>query len=477
MPDSPHAVSVALPRWADVVAYEEKEPACRQALRAIYPRFGFNPLVAELAAEALAQHPGKGCSAWPYPTEQAARLARDHCLRKKPGAAISIVTVLGIPCLICEDKASANASEFWQHSGLGASSRQASAALGREPHPSAQVGETARAQLRARLASLYGCDPGSVALLPSGMAALHAGLAAATALRPGRPTLQLGFPYVDVLKLPQVVFAGGDLLLNAEPTQLAEQLDRCRPTAVIVELPSNPLLQCVDLISVAELAHRRGIPVIADDTIGSVLNIDVLQHADLVFSSLTKSFAGRGDILAGALVVSPSSSWGDQLQQQLSPLAAELADGDSIELEMASRDVGKRIPSLNRNCQALAEKLSAHPAIRRVNHPGDCPNFRALMRPQAGHGCLLSFELKGGLPAAKMVYDQLRVCKGPSLGTDFTLVCPYVLLAHYNELKWAESCEVPPHLLRVSVGLEAADDLWERFQSALESCTNAALNS
>ncbi|MFL0782382.1 MAG: PLP-dependent transferase, partial [Prochlorococcus sp.] len=121
------------------------------------------------------------------------------------------------------------------------------------------------------------------------------------------------------------------------------------------------------------------------------------------------------------------------------------------------------------NCQALAEHLSAHPAIRRVMHPGHCPNFRALMRPQAGHGCLLSFELKGGLPAAQRVYDQLRVCKGPSLGTDFTLVCPYVLLAHYNELNWAESCDVPRHLLRVSVGLEAADELWERFQSALES--------
>ncbi len=69
---------------------------------------------------------------------------------------------------------------------------------------------------------------------------------------------------------------------------------------------------------------------------------------------------------------------------------------------------------------------------------------------------------------AQKVYDALEVCKGPSLGTAFTLVCPYVLLAHYEELAWAKSCGVPSHLLRVSVGLEEPQDLWERFLKALE---------
>ena len=91
------------------------------------------------------------------------------------------------------------------------------------------------------------------------------------------------------------------------------------------------------------------------------------------------------------------------------------------------------------------------------------------MRPGAGHGCLLSFELWGGIEQAKRVYDALQVCKGPSLGTSFTLVCPYVLLAHYNELRWAESCGVPSHLLRVSVGLEDPDNLWRRFEMALKA--------
>ncbi len=90
------------------------------------------------------------------------------------------------------------------------------------------------------------------------------------------------------------------------------------------------------------------------------------------------------------------------------------------------------------------------------------------MKDGAGYGCLLSFELKGGLKKAKKFYDLLEVCKGPSLGTNFTLACPYVLLAHYNELSWAADCGVPEHLLRVSVGLENPENLWSRFQKALQ---------
>ena len=91
------------------------------------------------------------------------------------------------------------------------------------------------------------------------------------------------------------------------------------------------------------------------------------------------------------------------------------------------------------------------------------------MRSGAGYGCLLSFELKQGRQQAQVVYDALSVSKGPSLGTNFTLACPYTQLAHYDELAWAERCGVASYLLRVSVGLEDHDELWMRFQRALDS--------
>ena len=280
-------------------------------------------------------------------------------------------------------------------------------------------------------------------------------------------TLQVGFPYVDVLKLPQVVFAGAELLTDASASAIAAKLDQLQPAAVVVELPSNPMLQCVDLIQLSALAHERGVVVIADDTIGSGLNIDALPYADLVFSSLTKSFAGSGDVLAGALMVSPFSRWRDRFRASLAKAAASLSDADALVLEQSSRDVHERIPQLNDHCSALAERLKSHPAVQRVMHPTQCDSFQALLRPGGGNGCLLSFELKGGVEAAQRVYDALAVCKGPSLGTHFSLCCPYVLLAHYDELAWAASCGVPSHLLRVSVGLEDPTELWQRFERAL----------
>ena len=470
IPDSPHAVSVALPRWEDVIAYEEKEPSTLQSLQAIYPRFGLNPLVFAVSEYARQKFNLDEFSAWPYPNFVTAQKAKNHCQKSESKGETTIFEVLGLYCLLTDSLSTPSAKAFWQHTGLGASSRLAEIALDREKAPLARDAKKARAILLQRLSDIYHCPTKNISLHPSGMAALTSALEIIKVLHPNSPTLQLGFPYVDVLKLPQVIFQGSHLLLETDPLHLAKEFDLKQPAAVIVELPSNPMLQCIDLQKVSQLAHERGILVIADDTIGSALNIDALPYADLIFSSLTKSFAGRGDILAGSLIISPESPWEEELLQIFSSTElVELSDPDAIALEVASRDIKDRIYKLNNACLDLKKRLEKHPEVARVLHPEECANFQSLMRPGAGHSCLLSLELVGGLSKAKRFYNALEVCKGPSLGTNFTLVCPYVLLAHYNELDWAQKCGVPPHLIRVSVGLEDSKNLWERFQRALQS--------
>ena len=227
-------------------------------------------------------------------------------------------------------------------------------------------------------------------------------------------------------------------------------------------------MKCVDLISISKLAQDKNIPIIVDDTIGSSLNVHLTPYADIVFSSLTKSFAGRGDILAGSSVISPYSKWKKELAEIIPKVAlSTLSDSDAIELDLTSRDVKDRLKRLNQSCLKLKEKLETKKEISKVLHPQYCKNFNSLLKKGGGYGCLLSFELKGGIEESKRVYDSLRVNKGPSLGTNFTLVCPYVQLAHFKELKWAESCGVSEHLLRVSVGLENEDELWSRFNSVI----------
>ena len=468
LPDSPHAVSVALPRWQDVINYEEKENNCMKSLQAIYPRFGLNPLVAEIAQRATMQNVIENSSGWPFPNLQTAEEAKLHCDKNSNGEAL-IKKILGLNCLITNAEATTYAKAFWQHTGLGASSRLAAIALNKEKALSETEGDLARNTLSARLADIYGCHKDLVQLHPSGMAALTTALRALRIIRPKNSFLQLGFPYVDVLKLPQEIFGGSDLIIKTNPEELALILKSQEPAAIIVELPSNPMLQCIDLPTVSKLAHKFGIPIIVDDTIGSALNIDPLPYADLIFSSLTKSFAGRGDILAGSLTLNPESPWQKELSELL-PLSvlAPLATPDAIELEKTSRDIHERIPKLNSACLKLKRKLENHPEVKRVLHPENCRNFNAIKKANGGYGCLLSFELKEGLNKAKSFYDSLEVCKGPSLGTNFTLACPYVLLAHFTELEWAERCGLPAHLLRVSVGLEEPQYLWRKFKKALE---------
>ena len=234
--------------------------------------------------------------------------------------------------------------------------------------------------------------------------------------------------------------------------------------AVVVELPSNPLLRCVGLTTIAQVSrpwnpgHRRH-------------TVDRAQHRRTARRSgvqLLDQFC-RSWRCAGELVLSHHSRWYETFTASANsrPPLAELAGVDAIALDQGSRDVTERVPLLNANALILAEHLRLHPAVAHVFHPGDCQRFQSLQRPGGGHGCLLSFVLKGGTDQARRVYDALTVCKGPSLGTSFTLVCPYVLLAHYEELPWAEGCGVPSHLLRVSVGLEDSDELWHRFEQAL----------
>ncbi|RYD27894.1 MAG: PLP-dependent transferase, partial [Verrucomicrobiaceae bacterium] len=214
-----------------------------------------------------------------------------------------------------------------------------------------------------------------------------------------------------------------------------------------------------------------GIPLVIDDTVATSVNLNALVHADLVTTSLTKAFSGVGNVMAGAVTVNPGSPHHGALRRFLE---AELAEHDPLwaedaaVLEENSRDFMDRAHRMNAGAEALTDWLSRHPAVERVHYPTDASVFGGMARPGGGRGCLFSFILKDAAAAAA-VYDRLRLCKGPSLGTNFSLCCPYTLLAHYTELEWAAQCGVPAHLLRVSVGLEPPEELISRFAEAMRN--------
>lgn len=466
MPASTHAVSVALPRWQDVVGYEEKKPEVMERLASGYPRFVIHPLVL-----ALAQRLGQGQPCLPFPSARAAAAAADF-VHRSAGEPAQALAANGMHGVVTTAAGLTALRAFWQHTGLLVSSRQAQAHLAGTISKN-DCDLAVRRALRRQLAGFYDCAEDDVFLAPTGMAALYAALRAVNRRTPGRPTAQLGFPYVDTLKLQQRLGPGGILLhhLAGIESELEALLRRRPLAACFCEIPGNPLLGSADLRRLSPLLRQQRVPLVVDDVVATPVNVDLSGYADLVATSLTKFMVGTGDAMGGALICNPKSPLYAELKAIVSDQHEELLWGeDASVLELQARSFPERMRQHNANALWLAERLRQHPAIERVWYPKweFSAAYEAVRRDKGGWGALLTFLPRNAEARAPAIYDRLAVCKGPSLGTVFTLACPFTLLAHYTELDWAELCGVSRFLIRLSVGLEPPADLWQRLERALD---------
>ncbi len=464
IPPSPHAVSVALPRWQDVVGYEEKKPEVVNALTSGYPRFFIHAAVQELARQI-----GAGQPCLPFPSLRAARRCVQF-IERTSGQQAKVVAFRGAQGVVTSDAGTAALRAFWQHTGLIVSTREAAAHLAGQLPASDDPG--VRQSLRRQLAGFYDCAEDDVFLAPTGMASLFAALQVVTERTPGRPTAQLGFPYVDTLKLQQKLGQGGILLhqLGTIESELQFLLRRQPLAACFCEIPGNPLLGSADVRRISPILREHRVPLVADDVVATPVNVDLGGQADLIATSLTKFILGSSDAMGGALICNPKSPLYEELKPIVAAQHEELLWGeDAVVLDAQARGFPERMKRHNQSGLLLAERLRRHPAIERVWYPKweFSEAYEAVRRPNGGWGALFTFLPRNGETKSPGIYDRLAVCKGPSLGTVFTLACPFTLLAYYTELDWAESCGVSRRLIRISVGLEDPEDLWQRLERAL----------
>lgn len=472
LPPSPHANSVCLPTWRDVCDYEEKKPRVLDRLQAGYPRFVIPPRVAQFLETARQRFARTGERCLAYPSERAARRSVD-AIRRWSGVEVRIQPWGDgrVFVVIYPETAHEWALKYWRHTGDGISSRRAEAllqSLHQEPE-----GRPALTAVRARIAGLMDVPADCVWLFPSGMAAIYTAHRAVTALKPGSRSVQYGFPYVDTLKIQQDLGPGAVFLpfgSEAELPALAAALAAEPVSGVFCEFPSNPLLGSPHLQAVSDVAAPHRVPVVVDDTISTYANVNPLPACDLVVTSLTKFFTGRGDVMAGAIVLNPKRPLAEALR---AALAREFEDtiwgGDALVMERYAADFVERMQKTNQTTAALAAWLRAQPGVAEVYYPlfRDRAHYDAFKRPGAGYSGLFSLVLKDAARTSAPFFDRLRLSKGPNLGTTFSLACPFTLLAHYTELDWAEACGVSRHLIRFSIGLEDAADLQARFAEAL----------
>ena len=355
--------------------------------------------------------------------------------------------------------------------------------------------------IKDRIASIVGTPSSHVFLTPSGMASIYAALRASRRREismsqhqsGGGASVVFGFPYLDTLKMcsrPELVpdgvefFGhGSDQDLSNLEQMLKDRKEKNKPgvSVLITEFPSNPLLNCPDLHKLRSLADEYDFAVVVDDTIGNFANLDLIESglADVVCTSLTKLFNGRGDAMAGSVITNPNTKIGQWLQRDLQENHHNhegLWAGDAYAVNANSTDFLSRSSQINETTEALADWLKERDEVAAVYYPkytspagyNSCLNksdFGGQHKP--GYGGLFSILLHPHI-CQRTFYDKLDLSKGPSLGTDFSLVCPYTLLAHYHELDFAMSYDVQPNLLRFAIGLEDLELLQTRFTSAFE---------
>jgi cystathionine gamma-synthase len=255
----------------------------------------------------------------------------------------------------------------------------------------------------------------------------------------------------------------------------AKALERAlalKPKLVWVETPSNPLLRIVDIASIAVSAHSVGALMLVDNTFLSPgWQKPLALGADLVLHSTTKYLNGHSDVVGGA-VVARTKELHEQLTWWANCIGVTGAPFDSYLTLRGLRTLYARLNVHGENAVAIAALLATHSAVKHVCYPGlaSHPQHELARRQQSGFGAMVSFELKGGIPNVCAFLNGLRCFSlAESLGGVESLVAHPATMTHAAmDTDARRRAGISDTLLRLSVGIEAKEDLIADITAALE---------
>lgn len=396
---------------------------------------------------------------------------------------------------------------FWTHSGAGISSRLAEESLkhldllrevtGDESGPEVKESR-AHAEVRERVAGLLErslvsvrqerVSPDDVYLYQTGMSAIYH-VQQYLLSRYNAKSVLFGFAFFST---PEVFnnFGPGmrhfgrnnEADLDALEDYLKEEAkERRKIQALWTEIPSNPILVTPDLPKLRKLADDYDFVLIIDDTVGSFCNIDVLDVADIVVTSLTKSFSGYADVMGASAVLNPSSKRYTELKGLFKEkFKNHLHPGDAETLANNSKDYLPRSTVLNNNALHLVTYLqslttNSISSIKTVYYPTTSPTlplYQKYMRPTTadftpGYGCLFSMEFEN-IEQTIAFYNALNVHNGPHLGAHLTLAVPYARGVYGSNMDFARQFGLKATQIRIAVGLEDTAVLMDEFVAALK---------
>ncbi len=338
-------------------------------------------------------------------------------------------------------------------------------------------GNPTRATLASALAELDGAA-GAV-VTASGMGAITTTLAALTA--PGDVVVAPHDAYGGTWRLLDALARKGSFtleLVDLTAPDAAARVAALGPALVWVETPSNPLLGISDLAALARAAHDAGGVLVADNTFCSPMVQRPLEFgADAVVQSTTKYLNGHSDVIGG-VVTAASAELAEQLGWWANCLGLTGSAFDSYLTLRGVRTLPVRMRQHQENAAAIVAALDGHPAVERLYYPGlaSHPGHELAARQMDGFGAIVSFGVAGGEAGVAAFLDGLGAFSlAESLGGVESLVCHPGTMTHAAmPPEVQEAAGLRPGLVRLSVGIEDADDLIADLRSGLERAARAA---
>jgi cystathionine beta-lyase/cystathionine gamma-synthase len=332
-----------------------------------------------------------------------------------------------------------------------------------------RYGNPTLAVAEAKLASLENAE--AAVVTASGMAAISSALLAV--LQSGDEVISTRQLYGGSYRLMRDLFPRFGITVKYVETDLAgmESFVTPKTRALYIESPTNPGLGLVDIRRAVTFARKHKLVCLMDNTFASpVLQRPIKLGVDLVLHSATKYLAGHSDVIAGAAVGSRALI--DKVRSNIIYLGGSMDPSAAYRLIRGMKTLELRVRRQSETALAVARFLERHPKVERVHYPGlpSHPDHALARRQmQGGFGGMMSFDVKGGIAAARRFCDRAHIfLLAASLGGVESLVVLPAYTSHYNmsaaELKAAG---VAPGCVRVSIGLEDRDDLIEDLRQAL----------
>jgi cystathionine beta-lyase/cystathionine gamma-synthase len=324
-------------------------------------------------------------------------------------------------------------------------------------------------ELESRLATLEEAE--AAVVFASGMAASTTGIL--SMVKAGDEVLASASLYGGVTRFVRDVLPGLGITTRIVPTadllRLASVASE-RSRLLLLESPTNPSVEVLDLRTIAAAAHDRGIAIMVDNTFATpVLQRPIGLGADIVMHSLTKALAGHGDIIGGALVGSRERI--EKARGLLKILGGCMDPHPAFLALRGLKTLHLRVHRQCENAMALALHLEQHPRVAKVLYPGlsSHPGNEVARLQMSGFGGVVSFVLDGGLPAAERFYDGLKLmARAASLGGVETLVSLPVHTSHHGfTAEQLRAAGIDPGMVRISLGVEDAVDLLADADAAL----------